>query len=144
MVDELKAVAKDILHILDSDIEILCNSPIHDRLRNVYKDSDREVVNSKSLQEVFVGKIVEDLNKKRQEILEERCKELGIEFTDMGTERKRLFKRFCSVHVGEEETIFYNDGSMDGLRVITFKTTYDGITDVVGEKVNTCCTLTYY
>lgn len=64
--------------------------------------------------------LIEKAAQKREEAFINRLKELNIEF-DPEIERHRRFKRFAREIRGDEEVIYYNDGSVSGLRVITFK-----------------------
>lgn len=65
--------------------------------------------------------IIRDLQQKREKLIIDRLKELGITL-DYEVEQRRRFKSLAREYKGEEETIYYNDGSEQGLRVITFVT----------------------
>jgi len=69
----------------------------------------------------FTNKVVNSIAEKRQELILKRLKELNIPF-DIKEEQNRTFKRFATVRSGNEETILFNDGSIKGLRIITFVT----------------------
>lgn len=66
-------------------------------------------------------KVIKDIAKKREDLILNRCKELNIDI-NIKEEQRRVFKRFATVRNGNEETILFNDGSIKGLRVITFVT----------------------
>lgn len=72
----------------------------------------------------LVSKAIEvmckEIEAKRKEIILGRLKKLGIEL-DMELERTRRFKSLTieTEHDGTE-TIYYNDGSENGIRVVTF------------------------
>ena len=57
----------------------------------------------------------------RQELIMKRLMELGIQI-DLQMEEKRRFKSLAREFKDNQETIYYNDGSEQGLRVITFLT----------------------
>lgn len=63
--------------------------------------------------------LIKDFEKKRMELIQNRLSELGISL-DIAEEAKRKFKRFVYEIKGNEETLYYNDGSENGLRIITF------------------------
>jgi hypothetical protein len=71
------------------------------------------------MQEV-TDKMVKDLQQKRETIIREKLKEIvGIEI-DIEEEQKRRFKRLSIEYKGNEETIYFNDGSINGKRIVTF------------------------
>jgi hypothetical protein len=59
----------------------------------------------------------------KSDIVMQRCMDLGIEM-DIEAEKKRRFNRFLVVHdpYNNEETYWFNDGSVTGLRIVTFNT----------------------
>ena len=60
------------------------------------------------------------LNRKRNKVITERLKDIvGIELS-IEEESKRRFKRLAIEYNGNEETIFFNDGSIKGKRIVTF------------------------
>ena len=68
----------------------------------------------------FSDKIAKDIIRKRDLVIKQKIKEIvGIEI-DFEEESKRRFKRFCTVIQGNEETIYFNDGSIEGRRIVTF------------------------
>ena len=68
----------------------------------------------------FSDKMAKDIIRKREIVIKQKIKEIvGIEI-DFEEESKRRFKRFCTVIKGNEETIYFNDGSIDGRRIVTF------------------------
>jgi hypothetical protein len=71
-----------------------------------------------------VSVMVSQLTLDRERIFKERLKELGIEL-DLEKERTRRFKSFfversSQIETPVSENVYYNDGSDDGLLVITF------------------------
>jgi len=72
-------------------------------------------------QKEIISKITSDLESKRKKIFLDRLKELKID-VDFEAEKLRRFKSFYYQNDSyDQESIYYNDGSVDGLRVITFK-----------------------
>lgn len=71
---------------------------------------------SKQLEEA-VNKVFNDLVEKKNELIQEKLKSLKID-VDMEAEAKSRFKSF-SAQESEDgvETIYYNDGSVDGIEV---------------------------
>lgn len=78
---------------------------------NIYSNQISDIVNQ----------IVKDINDKKQEAFILKCMELGIVF-NIKEEEERRFKNFIREVKGNRETIYYNDGSIEGLRIITFIT----------------------
>jgi hypothetical protein len=66
------------------------------------------------------SKIISDIYEKKYKIITDRLKEIvGIDF-DIKSEANRRFKRIAIEHNGNEETIYFNDGSEQGKRIVTF------------------------
>lgn len=57
----------------------------------------------------------------KQKIITDRLLSLGIEFNP-DIEKIKRFKSFSIERLGDNETIYFNDGSIEGLRIITFIT----------------------
>ena len=75
-----------------------------------------------NLFEEKISLITQEIQKKRMFIINEKIKEkTGLEI-NFEQELGRLFKRFCIVTEGNKQTIFFNDGSIKGMRIITFVT----------------------
>lgn len=65
-------------------------------------------------------KMMNDIHEKREKIIAKRLKEIiGIEL-NIEEESKRRFKRLGMEINGNEETIYFNDGSINGVRIVTF------------------------
>ena len=74
---------------------------------------------SNMMQEV-TAKMAQDINTQKELVIKQKLKEIvGIEI-DLQEELQRRFKRFCTVRQGNEETIYFNDGSIEGKRIVTF------------------------
>ena len=74
---------------------------------------------SNMMQEV-TAKMAQDINTQKELVIKQKLKEIvGIEI-DLQEELQRRFKRFCTVRQGSEETIYFNDGSIEGERIVTF------------------------
>ena len=90
-----------------------------------------------------IQKASRDIEEKKvaliKKILEEK---IGIEI-DVMEETKRRFKNLIIVKSGNEETVYYNDGTPEGLRVVTFvfETTGTSVTD---NKLETFLEFKYY
>lgn len=69
------------------------------------------------------GQVIEEANKRRENLVIERLRDKGI-FLDLKVEQRRRFKSLTSERKGNKETIYYNDGSENGLRVITFESEF--------------------
>lgn len=67
-------------------------------------------------------KILKEQSQKKEEIVRKRLKELGIEF-DLEEEKRRRFKRLIFETNHNSETLYFNDGSEAGIRVVTFTRT---------------------
>ncbi len=64
-------------------------------------------------------KILKEQSQKKEEIVRKRLKDLGIEF-DLEEEKRRRFKRLIIETNHSSETLYFNDGSEEGIRVVTF------------------------
>ena len=74
---------------------------------------------SNLIQEV-TSKLISDIHEKRNKLITERLKEIvGIDL-NIKEEARRRFKRLTIEYKGTEETIYFNDGSEQGIRIITF------------------------
>jgi len=77
-------------------------------------------VDINNLIEETINKIIKDLQQKKETIIREKLKEiLGIEI-DIEEERKRRFNRLSVEYRLNEEIIYFNDGSVNGKRIVTF------------------------
>lgn len=88
-----------------------------------------------------VDRLISDMQKKHEEILMARLKELGIEI-DTEKDKNRRFKRFSKEINGDETTYYFDDGSLDGLRIITFVLHNDTMIDP--DKRSIVITYKYY
>ena len=62
----------------------------------------------------------DSINKQKELVIRQKLKEkTGLEI-DIIEETKRRFKRIVVVYQNNEESVYFNDGSVDGLRVVTF------------------------
>lgn len=63
--------------------------------------------------------ISRSINAQKEEIIKTRLKELDIQI-NLKHEELRLFKDLMFVQQGGAEHLMYNDGSLEGLRVVSF------------------------
>ena len=60
------------------------------------------------------------IREEKERIIKEKLKEIiGIEI-DIEEEEKRRFKRLVKVYSEGEEIIYFNDGTVEGKRIVTF------------------------
>lgn len=71
--------------------------------------------------------VLQELSKQKDELLRAKIKELKLDLKD---EHRKRFKSFVTVEKDNKQTVYYDNGSMDGLRVITF------IIKVNGDKID--------
>lgn len=77
-------------------------------------------VNVSDLMQDVALKLASDIQKKRNKIIIERLKEIvGVDL-NLEEEAKRRFKRLVIEYNGNEETIYFNDGTVKGKRIVTF------------------------
>lgn len=76
-------------------------------------------MDSLTLIESAINKSIDNIRQYKDEAFKSRLKKFCIDL-DIETESKRRFKRFIKEVKGNEETIYYNDGSVEGFRIITF------------------------
>ena len=96
-----------------------------------------------NFQETAIKKVAEDMSNKRMNLIIERLKNLGITL-DIKKEERARFKSLSRVSNGlNEETIYYNNVSENGLRVITFVTEQKPY-DFDSDKFTMKCETSYY
>lgn len=89
---------------------------LHDDLGN---DLLADVSVSNLMQDV-TSRLISDIQEKRNKVITERLKEIvGVDL-NIEEEAKRRFKRLAIEYNGNEETIYFNDGSVEGKRIVTF------------------------
>lgn len=72
-----------------------------------------------NLQSYFIDKISKELSENKQRVFIDRLVSLGIDI-DLEEQQNKRFKDICITYQNNEETYYYNDGSDNGLRIITF------------------------
>jgi len=73
-----------------------------------------------NMMEEATAKMVQDMNNRREAIIREKLKEkIGIDI-NIEEEQKRRFKRLAVEYRQNEETVYFNDGSIEGKRIVTF------------------------
>ena len=84
------------------------------------KQCDISVVGISNMMEEVTRKMAQDINTKKEIVIRQKLKEIvGIEI-DVIEEERRRFKRLSSEFNGNEQTIYFNDGSLEGKRIVTF------------------------
>jgi len=79
-------------------------------------------VNASNLMQEMTTKLVNEIEQKRNKVITERLKKIvGIDL-NIKEEAKRRFKRLAIEYNKNEETIYFNDGSIEGKRIVTFVT----------------------
>lgn len=77
-------------------------------------------VSISNMMQDITTKLINNIEAQRIQIITERLKEIvGIDL-DIKEEVKRRFKRIAIEYNGNEETIYFNDGSETGVRIVTF------------------------
>lgn len=89
------------------------------KIKDDFGNNILEQSNISNLMNQIIKKVSLDIEQKRLDLIKNRLEKLGIDI-DFQEESVRRFKRFAIVYHGNEEIIYYNDGSVDGLRIITF------------------------
>lgn len=89
-------------------------------LIQIMADDLKADVGISDMMQGVTAKMAQDINTQREFVIKQKLKEIiGIEI-DLQEELQRRFKRFCTVRQGNEETIYFNDGSIEGKRIVTF------------------------
>ena len=91
------------------------------RLIKTTSDFDNLLLDQNDTFSKIANKWICEIQQRREQVIFKRLEELDIHI-NIEEEQKRVFKRFVFVSKGNEETILFNDGSIDGLRIITFVT----------------------
>ena len=68
-----------------------------------------------------IKELAKNINAKKDAVIIDALKANGIDF-DLESEKYKRFKSLTVETQGDKETWYYNDGSKDGLRIITFET----------------------
>lgn len=73
-----------------------------------------------NIEDKVIKEITADLESKKRQVILQRLADLNIDL-DLEEEAEKRFKSLAIVSESyDTETIYYNDGSVNGLRVITF------------------------
>jgi len=76
------------------------------------------------------------INLEKEAVIKERLLSFGY-VIDFEEELKRRFTRFASEKKGNKEIIYFDDGSVDGLKLITFEIIYPEAPSITAENVGT-------
>jgi len=74
---------------------------------------------SESILQGLTKNIMDMVSRRKEELLFNRLLHHG-KTIDFDIEKERRFKKIIMERNGNEETYYYNDGSIEGLRIITF------------------------
>ena len=88
-------------------------------IENKFIDDNGNDLFNNTLQD-FTSEICKKIAQNRELIIKERFKEITGYELDIVEEKKRRFKRLSVIVNRREETIYFNDGSIDGVRIVTF------------------------
>ena len=78
------------------------------------------VVGISNMMEEVTAKMAQDINTKKETVIRQKLKEIvGIEI-NIEDEQLRRFKRLAIEYGQNKETIYFNDGSLNGIRLVTF------------------------
>lgn len=91
---------------------------------------DSSIENYDSVQEL-VAMQIRKIQEGKERIIKERLNSIGINI-DIEKEKNRRFKTMLVELSDGEETYYYNDGSVDGVRVVTFL-----MADILSPALNT-------
>ena len=97
-----------------------------------------------NFEEYITKEIVKGVSGKKEELIVEACSRLGIDVNEMFEDDADCpFPKFKVVDTGDTETLYYNNGTSCGVRVITFL--YDEpVFSIEGGKVNAVANFKYY
>lgn len=85
----------------------------------------------------------EKIAREKERVIELKLIEKGLSMEVIKDCSKSRFPRFIREVKGEEETYWYDDGSYEGLRIVTFKSTSSKIKGE-GDAFNIFVKLEYY
>lgn len=72
-----------------------------------------------SSEQDIINNIILKINNQKEQVIKNRLAELGIHY-DYDLEKTRRFKMFLREIQCNEERYYYNDGSIEGIRIVTF------------------------
>lgn len=117
-------------------------------MKNNNSNSKNELSHSISLSNSFglenriINDMISDINKKKESAIFKRLDDLDINI-NIEDEKNRRFKRILIEQKGNEETYWYNNGSTEGIRIITFITTPSEF-DINNPTNTLSCKLSFY
>jgi len=68
---------------------------------------------------------------------------MGLEINEELEKTRRFKTLMCEIH-GNEERYFFNDGSEQGIRIVTFKEREEGIRDYQSKEFTMNINVDYY
>ena len=87
--------------------------------------------------------LIDRVQKQKDKIITDRLKELGIDL-NIEEEKQRRFKRIAFERSETEETVYFNDGSVHGIRVVTFTYENSGFNGINTDINKLSVSLSYY
>jgi len=81
---------------------------------------ENKFLSNDNIIELITNDIATKMQNLRKEIILKRLKEVAGVSLDFDAESKKRFKSLSLEYKDNEEVIYYNDGSKDGLRIVTF------------------------
>lgn len=86
-------------------------------------DSGNDLLSDNSVYDLMqdvTSRLIADIEEKRSKVITKRLKEIAGVDLNIEEEVRRRFKRLAIEYNGNEETVWFNDGSIRGRRIITF------------------------
>lgn len=98
-----------------------------------------------NVQQQAINKLVSDVEQSKLDLLKKRLEKMGIEI-DLEAEQNARFKKLVMITEGEEQHIYYNDGTPESQRVISFKYVVSGpdLSDIRDPKLTITASYQYY
>lgn len=93
--------------------------------------------NTLSMQQTIVNDIVRSIQKQQDELIKKRLNRILGYDLNLEDESKRRFPRIGIFHQNTETSYYWNDGSIDGIRIITFIQNPIDFTNLENNKLTT-------
>lgn len=93
--------------------------------------------NTLSMQQTIVNDIVNSIQKQQDELIKKRLNRILGYDLNLEDEAKRRFPRIGIFNQDTETSYYWNDGSIDGIRIITFIQNPIDFTNLENNKLTT-------